>query len=64
MGKSMDLLGMAQDVDDVLDKLVIYDLSPEELEEAEAEWAHEGQFYPKDDISGDDTDSAGIVRLD
>ncbi len=57
MGKTMDLLGMAQDVDDVLDKLVIYHLSPEELEEAQAEWAHEGQFFPKDDISGDDTDS-------
>ncbi|MGO7847592.1 hypothetical protein ACC671_10935 [Rhizobium ruizarguesonis] len=57
MGKTMDLLGMARDVDDVLDKLVVYHLSPEELEEAEAEWAHEGQFFPKDDISGDDTDS-------
>ncbi|MBY5608734.1 hypothetical protein [Rhizobium leguminosarum] len=51
MGKTMDLLGMAQDVDDVLDMLVIYHLSPEELEEAEAEWAHEAQFYAK--IEGD-----------
>ncbi|MBY3168153.1 hypothetical protein [Rhizobium laguerreae] len=51
MGKTMDLLGMAQDVDDVLDKLVIYHLSPDELEEAEAEWAHESQFYAK--IEGD-----------
>ncbi|MGO7265361.1 hypothetical protein ACC848_05695 [Rhizobium johnstonii] len=57
MGKTMDLVGMARDVDDVLDKLVVYHLSPEELEEAEAEWAHEGQFFPKDDIIGDDTDS-------
>ncbi|MCV9945024.1 MULTISPECIES: hypothetical protein [unclassified Rhizobium] len=57
MGKSMDLLGMAQDVDDVLDKLVSYHLSPEELKEAEADWAHEGQFFSKDDISGDETDS-------
>ncbi len=56
MGKTMDLLGMARDVDDVLDKLVVYHLSPEELEETEAEWAHEGQFFPKGDISGDDTD--------
>ncbi|MGO7400325.1 hypothetical protein ACCS88_21075 [Rhizobium ruizarguesonis] len=46
MGKTMDLLGMARDVDDVLDKLVAYHLSPEELEEAEADWAHESQFYP------------------
>ncbi|MBY5721251.1 hypothetical protein HFO33_32650 [Rhizobium leguminosarum] len=53
MGKSMDLLGMAQDVDDVLDKLVVYHLSPEELEEAEAAWAHEGHFFPTDDIIGD-----------
>ncbi|MBY5779427.1 hypothetical protein HFN59_20310 [Rhizobium leguminosarum] len=51
MGKSMDLLGMARDVDEVLEKLVIYHLSPEELEEAEAEWAHEAQFYAK--IEGD-----------
>ncbi|MGO4117435.1 hypothetical protein ACCS70_26065 [Rhizobium ruizarguesonis] len=51
LGKSMDLLRMAQDVEDVLDKLVIRYLSPEELEEAEADWAHESQFYPK--IEGD-----------
>ncbi|MBB4440191.1 MULTISPECIES: hypothetical protein [Rhizobium] len=57
MGKSMDLLKMAQDVDDVLDKLVIYHLLPEEFEEAEADWAHEGQFFPKDETSGDDTDT-------
>ncbi|MBB3297344.1 hypothetical protein FHT80_000040 [Rhizobium sp. BK226] len=61
MGKTMDLLGMARDVDDVLDKLVIYHFSSEELEEAEAEWAHEGQFLPKDDISGDDTGSRRSV---
>ncbi|TBC54717.1 hypothetical protein ELH27_34860 [Rhizobium leguminosarum] len=48
MGKTMDLLGMARDVDDVLDKLVVYHLSPEEMQEAEAAWAHEGQFFPKD----------------
>ncbi|TAV40924.1 hypothetical protein [Rhizobium leguminosarum] len=47
MGKSMDLLGMARDVDEVLEKLVICHLSPEELEEA----AHEAQFYAK--IEGD-----------
>ncbi|ACS60036.1 hypothetical protein Rleg_7017 (plasmid) [Rhizobium leguminosarum bv. trifolii WSM1325] len=41
MGKSMDLLGMARDVDEVLEKLVIYHLSPEELEAAETEWAHD-----------------------
>ncbi|TAU59875.1 hypothetical protein ELI45_31105 (plasmid) [Rhizobium ruizarguesonis] len=35
---------MAEDVDDVLEKLVIYHLSAEEQKEAEAEWAHEG--YP------------------
>ncbi|TAV50208.1 hypothetical protein ELI30_18760 [Rhizobium leguminosarum] len=57
MGKTMDLLGMARDVDDVLDKLVIYHLSPDELEEAEAEWAHESQCYPTDDITGDDMGS-------
>ncbi|MGM5056107.1 hypothetical protein ACD589_15670 [Rhizobium sp. 814_E9_N1_1] len=51
MGKSMDLLGMARDVDEVLEKLVICHLSPEELEEAEAEWAYEAQFYAK--IEGD-----------
>ena len=34
LGKSMDLLGMAQDV---LDKLVTLNLSSEELEEAEAD---------------------------
>ncbi|TCU13882.1 hypothetical protein [Rhizobium laguerreae] len=53
MGKSMDLLGMAQDVDDVLDKLAVYHLSPEELEEAEAAWAHEGQFFPTANESRD-----------
>ncbi|MCW1414170.1 hypothetical protein OLZ29_39020, partial [Rhizobium sp. 1AS13] len=47
MGKSMDLLGMARDVDEVLEKLVIYHLSPEELEAAETEWAHESRFYAK-----------------
>lgn len=57
MGKTTDLLGMAQDVDDVLDKLVTYHFSLEEVEEAEAAWTHEGQFFPTDDISGDDTDS-------
>ncbi|MGO8021244.1 hypothetical protein ELI55_26895 (plasmid) [Rhizobium ruizarguesonis] len=57
MGKTMDLLGMARDVDDVLDKLVIYHLSPDELEEAEAEWAHESQCCPTDDITGDDMGS-------
>ncbi|MBY5325241.1 hypothetical protein [Rhizobium leguminosarum] len=51
MGKSMDLLGMARDVDEVLEKLVIYHLSPEELEEAETEWTRESQFYAK--IEGD-----------
>lgn len=30
---------------------------PPELEEAEAEWAHESQFYPTDDITGDDMGS-------
>ncbi|NKM65299.1 hypothetical protein GFL58_30760 [Rhizobium leguminosarum bv. viciae] len=60
MGKTMDLLGMAQDVDDVLDKFVIYHLSPDELEEAEAEWAHEGQFIPKNAI-GDDKDARPTV---
>ncbi|MBY3235249.1 hypothetical protein HFO17_11940 [Rhizobium laguerreae] len=53
MGKSMDLLGMAQDVDDVLDKLAVYHLSPEELEKAEAAWAHEGQFFPTANESRD-----------
>ncbi|MBB4344522.1 hypothetical protein [Rhizobium leguminosarum] len=57
MGKSMDLLGMARDVDEVLEKLVIYHLSPEELEEAETEWAHESQFYAK--IEGDTRDGPG-----
>ncbi len=57
MGKSMDLLGMAEDVDDVLEKLVIYRLAAEEQEEAEAEWADEGQFYPADDITGADMGS-------
>jgi hypothetical protein len=45
MGKSTDLLRMDLDVEDVLDKLVIYHLSPQEIEETEAEWAHEGQFF-------------------
>lgn len=62
MGKSMDLLKMAQDVDDVLDKLVIYHLLPEEFEEAEADWAHEGQFFPKDNTRGDDTDTREDAR--
>ncbi|TAY75169.1 hypothetical protein ELH84_15505 [Rhizobium ruizarguesonis] len=38
---------MARDVDDVLVRLVICHLSPEELEEAEADWTHESQFMPK-----------------
>ncbi|ASS56439.1 hypothetical protein [Rhizobium leguminosarum] len=45
MGKTIGLLRMFQDVDDVLGKLVTRHLSPEEVEEAEAEWAHESQFY-------------------
>ncbi|MGO7830632.1 hypothetical protein ACC690_39150, partial [Rhizobium johnstonii] len=47
MGKSMDLLGMARDVEEVLEKLVIYHLYPEELEEEETEWTRESQFYEK-----------------
>ncbi|MDE8762591.1 hypothetical protein PZB21_25805 [Rhizobium sp. CBK13] len=46
MGKSIDLIHMNQDVADVLDKLIVVQLSPEEAEEAEADWGHESQFYP------------------
>ncbi|MDR6667948.1 hypothetical protein [Rhizobium sp. 1399] len=45
MGKSMDLIRMDQEVDQVLDKLIVLQLSPEEAEEAEADWDHESQFY-------------------
>lgn len=45
MGKSMDLIHMDQAVEEVLDKLVIFQLSPEEVEEAQADWDHESQFY-------------------
>lgn len=44
MGKSMDLIHMDQDVADVLDKIIVVQLSPEEAEEAEADWDHESQF--------------------
>lgn len=45
MGKSTDLIHMDQDVADVLDKVIVVQLSPEEAEEAEADWVHESQFY-------------------
>ncbi|WSH19079.1 hypothetical protein U8Q07_15050 [Rhizobium ruizarguesonis] len=45
MGKTMGLLRMFQDVDGVLDKIVVYHLSPEEQEDADAEWAHEAGFF-------------------
>lgn len=45
MGKSMDLIRMDQEVDQVLDKLIVLQLSPQEAEEAEADWYHESQFY-------------------
>ena len=45
MGKSTDLIHMDQDVADVLEKLIVVQLSPEEAEEAEADWYHESQFY-------------------
>ncbi|NEI65021.1 hypothetical protein [Rhizobium leguminosarum] len=63
MGKSMDLLRMGQDGEDVLDKIIIVQLSQEEKEEAEADWAHESQFYseieagPPNIIRRDDTGS-------
>ncbi|ANL37147.1 hypothetical protein PYR71_29100 [Rhizobium sp. MC63] len=37
LGKSTDLLRMDQDLEYVVEKLVIYHLSPQEIEEAEAE---------------------------
>jgi hypothetical protein len=46
MGKSIDLIHMDQDVADVLDKLIVVQLSPEEAEEAEADWYDEFQFRP------------------
>lgn len=49
MGKSMDLIRMDQEVDQVLDKVVVFQLSPEEAEEAEADWYHESQFYQTGD---------------
>ncbi|MBB4509685.1 MULTISPECIES: hypothetical protein [Rhizobium] len=59
MGQSMDFLGMARDVDEVLEKLVIYHLSPEELEEAEADWTHESQFYAKIEVDNLTRDGPG-----
>jgi len=54
MGKSMDLIRMDQEVNQVLDKLVVVQLSPEEAEEAEADWDHESQFYPTVDGGSSD----------
>lgn len=44
-GRSMDLIKTYPDVTDVLDKLVTFELSDAEIEEADADWDHESQFY-------------------
>ncbi|MBX5206821.1 hypothetical protein [Rhizobium sp. NZLR11] len=64
MGKSTDLLRMDQDVEEVLDKLVVYHLSPNEIEEAEADWAHEAEFFANEGTDpgiGDDTRPQGSI---
>ena len=56
MGESID-----QDVDEVLDKLVICHLSPQQIEEAEADCAHEDQFLRRNASIGDDTDPRASI---
>lgn len=64
MGKSTDLLRMDQDLDGVLDKLVIYHSSPHEIEETEADRAHEAQLFSSEGgdpgIGGDTGSRASI----
>lgn len=52
MGKSLDLIKMDQEVSDVLDKLIDVHLSAEEVEQAEADWAHESQFFVASHLAG------------